>query len=54
MHEQSETVERDGRYYNVYGRDVPGKAGQPLPRLHPWEQASYATEQDAVQAAPER
>lgn len=31
MHEQSETIERDGKWLNVYGKNVAGKAGQPLP-----------------------
>jgi hypothetical protein len=48
-HEQSVTVERDGRFYNVYGPGTP-QAGQPLPLLHPWEKESYDTEAEAIAA----
>lgn len=50
-HEQSETIERDGRYYNVYGGGIKGKAGTGLPG----EPATgYSTLQDAVAAAKAR
>lgn len=48
MHEQSETIERDGKFFNVYGRDTP-KAGQDLPGERP-----YDTMGDAVTAAKAR
>lgn len=47
-HEQSETVERDGKYFNVYGRNTP-KAGQYLPGERP-----YDTLDEAVEAAKKR
>jgi len=40
-HEQSETVERDGKFYNVYGRNTP-KAGQDLPGERPYDSLSEA------------
>lgn len=49
MHEQSETVERDGRYFNVYGKRTP-KAGQTLPG----EEDGHATLSEAVRAARKR
>jgi hypothetical protein len=53
-HEQSETVLRNGRWVNVYGRHTP-KAGQPLPFPQgpvPFgERASYSTVGDADQMA---
>ena len=52
-HEQSSTIERDGRHYNVYGRNTP-KAGQPLPLLFTFESESYATNAEAVAAAKRR
>ena len=52
-HENSETVERDGRYYNVYGKGTE-KAGEALPLLHDFEQESYDTEAEAVAAAKKR
>lgn len=36
MHEQSETVERDGKFYNVYGRGTQ-QAGQDLPGEKPYD-----------------
>lgn len=53
MHEQSETVERDGKWVNVYGRNTP-KAGEPLSRKHWFEQDSYVRLKDAVHAARKR
>lgn len=47
-HEQSETVERGGKFYNVYGRNTP-KAGQDLPGERP-----YDTLEEAVSAARKR
>ena len=41
MHEQSETVERDGKFYNVYGRGTP-KAGQDLPGEKPYDSLDAA------------
>lgn len=52
-HEQSETIERDGRYYNVYGQGT-DQAGQALPVLHDFEQESYDTQEEAVAAAKKR
>jgi hypothetical protein len=48
MHEQSETVERDGKFYNVYGKNTP-KAGQDLPG-----EKAYKTLNAAVAAAEKR
>jgi len=48
MHEQSETVERDGKFFNVYGAATP-KAGQVLPR-----EPAYDTLKEAVTAAKNR
>jgi hypothetical protein len=47
-HEQSETVERDGQYVNVYGRNTP-RAGEPLP-----DSPSYSTLANAVGSAEDR
>jgi hypothetical protein len=47
-HEQSETVERDGKFYNVYGRNTP-KAGQDLPGERPYDSLD-----EAVTAAKSR
>lgn len=52
-HEQSETIERSGRWFNIYGKETP-KAGQDLPLMFPWEQPSYATEPEASAAARRR
>lgn len=48
-HEQSETIERDGKFYNVYGRNTP-KAGQVLPG----EEAGHGSLDEAVTAAQKR
>lgn len=48
MHEQSETIERDGKFFNVYGSGTP-KAGQDLPGEKP-----YDTLDAAVTAAKAR
>mgnify|MGYP001565877490 CR=1 FL=1 len=48
MHEQSETIQRDGKWINVYGRKTP-KAGQQLPGT-----PTYGTVEEAVEAAKER
>ena len=48
MHEQSETVGRDGKFYNVYGANTP-KAGQVLPG-----EPAYNTLKEAVTAAENR
>lgn len=53
MHEQSETVEQDGKWVNVYGRNTP-QAGQPLPRRYPFEQDSYDRLNRAIHAARKR
>jgi hypothetical protein len=45
MHEQSETIQRDGKFYNVYGKGTP-KAGQDLP-----DSPAYDTLDAAVAAA---
>ena len=49
MHEQSETVERDGRYVNVYGTGrKKGKVLPPQGRVPFGERASYGSIPDAV------
>jgi len=48
-HEVGETVEREGRWVNVYGKSTPN-AGKDLPPLFSYEQPSYATEAEAVAA----
>jgi hypothetical protein len=53
MHEQSETVQRDGKWVNVFGRGTP-QAGRPLPRRHEWERDAYDTADEAVAAAKRR
>lgn len=50
MHEQSETVKTDQGWQNIFGANT-AKAGQLLPRLHEFEQPSYADEPNAT-AAP--
>lgn len=50
MHEQSETVERDGRFYNVYGKTLP-QAGKVLPGE---PEKGYDTLDSAVTAAQQR
>jgi hypothetical protein len=55
-HEVSETIgppETRTGYRNLYGQGTP-KAGQPLPRVYPWERNQYATMADAVRAAQAR
>lgn len=49
-HEQSETIEKDGRWYNVYGKKVKGKAGKVLPG----EEQGHMTVDEAVDAARKR
>ena len=50
MHEQSETIQGpNGRWINVYGRKVKGKAGTQLPGTK-----SYATMEEAVAEAKRR
>ena len=49
MHEQSVTVEEDGKWVNKYGAESGARAGQPLPG-----KSSYDTEREAVRAAVER
>ena len=46
MHEQSQTVGRNGRYYNINGL-----TGQPLPPMYPFEQPSYDMLEMAILAA---
>ena len=48
MHEQSETVERDGKFFNVYGVNTPS-AGKVLPG-----EPAYNTLKEAVTAAKNR
>lgn len=48
MHEQSETIKRNGKWINVYGRSL-SKAGQQLPGT-----SEYNTMEEAVKAAKER
>lgn len=48
MHEQSETVERDGKWVNIYGKNTP-QAGQVLPG-----EPDYKTVDDAVAGAKKR
>jgi len=61
-HENSVTLQGDfvnqawknvPRWYNAYGPDTE-KEGQFLPKLHPFEQDSYATVDNAVRAAEYR
>ena len=47
-HEKSETIERDGKWINVYGKDLP-KAGRQLPGS-----GKYNTSEEAVAAAKKR
>jgi hypothetical protein len=49
-HEQSETEERDGLWYNIYGA-LTKMAGQVLPQLFPFERPSYPSEPEASLAA---
>jgi len=54
-HEESETTQdADGRWINVYGRNIKGKAGQPLPTRYPYEKESYDTVVEAETAARRR
>lgn len=53
MHEQSETVEKDGKWVNVYGSKTPN-AGKPLPKRYDFEQDDYRTVEEAVSAARRR
>jgi hypothetical protein len=47
-HEQSETVQKNGRWVNVYGRKTK-KAGQPLPVQPGYgERSSYSSVEDAA------
>ena len=48
MHEQSETIERDGKFFNVYGAATP-RAGKVLPG-----EPAYNTLEEAVTAAKTR
>ena len=48
MHEQSETIQKNGKWINVYGRKTP-KAGQQLPGT-----IGYGTVEEAVAAASKR
>lgn len=48
MHEQSETIERDGKFFNVYGRETKN-AGLPLPG-----EPAYDTMEEAVAGAKRR
>lgn len=47
-HEQSETIERNGKFINVFGRDLP-QAGQQLP-----DSGEFNTMEDAIKAAVKR
>jgi len=53
MHEQSHTIERNGRYYNVYGplTSTPGKKLKPK---YPFEKEHYKSVDEAVGAARRR
>jgi len=53
MHERSETIEKDGKYVNVYGRGT-STPGDPLPKRYRFEHDSYDTVKDAVHAARKR
>jgi hypothetical protein len=48
MHEQSETIKKNGKWQNVYGKNLP-KAGQQLPGTK-----DYASVEEAVAAAKAR
>src|SRR5882672_10998665 len=52
-HEVGETVEREGRWVNVYGKSTPN-AGKDLPPLFSYEQPSYASEAEAIAADKQR
>lgn len=49
-HERSETIERDGRFYNVYGRGT-ARAGHPLRPLYDFERPFYQTLGEALISA---
>ncbi len=49
MHEQSVTVEEDGKWVNKYGPESGARAGAPLPG-----QSTFDTEREAVSAAVAR
>ena len=53
MHERSETVKRNGKWVNVYGRKT-AFPGQELPLKHPFEKSGYKTVEEAVAAAEKR
>ena len=54
-HEESETIQReDGKWVNVYGRNIKGTAGQPLPPTYPDEKDAYDSLQEAEAAARRR
>ena len=50
-HENSETVVRDGRWYNVYGEKASKPRGTPLKKKYAFEEDSYATRERAEDAA---
>jgi len=50
-HENSETIERDGRWYNVYGEKASKPRGTPLKKKYAFEEHSYATRERAEDAA---
>lgn len=53
MHEQSETVKRGDRWYNVYGKKT-AKAGQVLKPKYFFERESYGSVGKAEHAARRR
>ena len=52
-HEESESIQIDGKWRNVYGRKTK-LAGEPLPRMYEFEKDEYDTVEEAVAAAKER
>src|SRR6267378_1623223 len=52
-HEESETIEENGKWTNIYGQRTP-HAGKKLPLLFHYEKPYYDTEQEAVNAAKRR
>lgn len=55
MHERSQTIEKDGKYINVYGpHATSGEPGTPLPKKYKFEADSYDDLPSAIHAARKR
>lgn len=51
MHERSQTIEKDGKYINVYGpHATSGEPGTPLPKKYKFEADSYDDLPSAIHA----